>query len=376
MIQIMVRISLFTLFFAVFAPGFVKAQGFQVIFPGLSGNDLIDSVAANYRPSVVLDYANARDTLYASILAAADDSVRCIYSGHTVYLDPTQDPTQYVYQNGAANGINAEHSYPQSKGADVGTNAHSDMHHLYPTRIALNDARGDKPYAEIPDAQTQKWFVNNQVFTSIPTQHIEWYAESNNNAFEPREAVKGDLARSILYFYTVYRSQANAADPAFFEQQRTTLCQWNAMDPADPKELAKTWKIASYQDGKPNPYVVDCTLASRTWCPQVAPGCFTSAVHDLELPVIAAQIVPNPASVVANLLLDLPFAGDVQARLISLLGQEVAVFQMANAPAGEISWPIDASGLVSQGSWMGFLEITVQGTAGKARRVLPFVVNP
>jgi len=124
----------------------------------------------------VLDYANARDTLYARVLAIDDDSLRCIYSGHTLYLDPTQDPTQYVYQNGGSNGMNTEHAYPQSKGAADG-NARSDMHHLYPARIPVNEVRGDVPFMEIPDGANPKWYILNQILTNIPALNRDAYTE-------------------------------------------------------------------------------------------------------------------------------------------------------------------------------------------------------
>src|SRR5690606_33791999 len=135
----------------------------------LSGDELLDSVVSRYRPGVVLDYAHARDTLYASVLSVEDDSLRCIYSGYALWLDPTEDPTQYIYLNGSSLGMNTEHAYPQSKGAADG-NARSDMHHLFPARIPVNEARGDVPYADIPDALTQQWFRGTSVLFSIPAQ--------------------------------------------------------------------------------------------------------------------------------------------------------------------------------------------------------------
>lgn len=330
----------FTLLLLLLSCSRLSAQGFESVFPGLSGAELIDSVASNYRPDSVLDYGMARDTLYAKILAIDDDSLRCIYSGHTLYLDPTQDPTQYIFQGGGPNGINTEHSYPQSKGAADG-NARSDMHHLYPTRVPVNEARASVPFAEIPDAQTQKWFIGNQVFTSIPTLNKDGYSESRSDAFEPRESVKGDIARSIFYFYTMYRAQANLADPNFFELQRPTLCQWANQDPADSTELRKTWRIAPYQSGKPNPFVIDCSLASRCWCPGVISNCLV----DTDAPFApfggALQVWPNPASEVLFVKAD-P-ATPSTFRLTDFMGRTVMLqesahgegsFSLKNLPRG------------------------------------------
>lgn len=334
------RFFCFVLFLLLIASPRLSAQGFEQVFPGLNGAELIDSVASNYRPNVVLDYANARDTLYAKILARDDDSLRCIYSGHTLWLDQTQDPTQYIFQNGGPNGMNTEHSYPQSKGAADG-NARSDMHHLYPTRIPVNEARGDVPFAEIPDAQTQKWFIGNQIFTSIPTVNINGYTEFKTGAFEPRESVKGDIARSVFYFYTMYRAQANLADPNYFELQRPTLCQWANQDPADSSELIKTWRIAPYQDGKPNPFVIDCSLASRCWCPGVTPNCLVGTETPPAPFKGALRVWPNPAN--ETLFVELESDGPATFRLIDLMGRTVMLqesangegfFQLKNLPSG------------------------------------------
>ena len=43
---------------------------------------------------------------------------------------------------------------------------------------------------------------------------------------------------------------------------------WHYYDEADEMETDRTWKIADYQDGLPNPFVLDSTLARRIWYPQ------------------------------------------------------------------------------------------------------------
>jgi Endonuclease I len=351
----------------------LKAQGYQLIFPASTGQALLDSLFDHYRPGTVLDYTQARDTLYAKVLAVDDDTLRCIYSGHALYLDPTQDPTQYVYLNGSSLGMNTEHAYPQSKGAADG-NARSDMHHLYPARIPVNEARGDVPYLDIVDAQTQKWFLGAQVFLSMPAQNKDLYAEFKTGAFEPRESVKGDLARAIFYFYTMYRSQANIADPNFFELQRPTLCQWAVQDPADAAELLKTWRIAPYQEGKPNPYVVDCTLAHRSWCPEIAANCVLSAGEPFVKKNLGLRVSPHPAVAQSRMEMTLPFGGNVRGRILSLQGQELAVFQSDPAPAGAFVLPLDLTRLAGLGGWVGFLEVELTGAEGHVVQGMPLVI--
>jgi endonuclease I len=350
---------------------YTNAQGVQHVFPNLQGQVLLDSLANHYRPTVVLEYGPARDTLFSKVLAKDDDTLRCIYTGHALYLDPTQDPTQYVYQNGATTGINTEHAFPQSKGAANGT-ARSDMHHLFPTRIPVNEVRGDLPFGEIPDAQTEKWFFQNSVLTSIPNSNKDAYSEFKaNQFFEPRESVKGDIARAILYFYTVYRIEADAADANFFANQRPTLCQWQAQDPVNDAELTKTWRIAPYQQNKPNPYILDCTLAFRTFCPEIAPNCVLSTKNN-EIPTMNIRIVPQPFVGSTQVEMMLPFSGNLKGFVRNSTGQELARFSQENVSAGTFHWALDleATNLPA----IGFLEIHLVGKNGeRVSKVLPLL---
>ncbi|MBK8554885.1 MAG: endonuclease [Lewinellaceae bacterium] len=359
----------FAAIFLFFFPLCAFGQGAQPVFPGLGGQTLKDSLVAHYKPVVVLDYTQARDTLYAKVMAIDDDSLRCIYSGYTLYLDPTQDPTQYIYLNGSSLGMNTEHAYPQGKGAANG-NARSDMHHLFPTRIPVNEARGDSPFAEIPDVQTQQWFRNAQVLSSIPIQNIDAYSESKTGSFEPREAVKGDLARAIFYFYTMYKDQADQADPVFFGIQRPTLCNWNEMDPADSAELVKTWRIAPYQENKPNPFILDCTLAFRTYCPNTPPSCTTGVGFEPKANPLQARLLPQPFQGHGWLELQIPESGELQLSVFSIAGQ--ILFQdknMLNA-GGQLRLPVDWP---MQQTGIGFVEITFRGASGLVRTQLPLI---
>ena len=140
------------------------------VFSDLNGEELYEEVVDTYKPDVVLTYGMARDTMFSKI-DGVNDSLECIYTGMKRYLTPGVDPTQAVYLDGASNGINTEHSYPQSKGASDG-NARSDMHHLYPTRTQTNNDRGSKVFAESNDFQTSIWYRNTTEQGNIPwSQH-------------------------------------------------------------------------------------------------------------------------------------------------------------------------------------------------------------
>ncbi|MGB5633295.1 MAG: endonuclease [Waterburya sp.] len=230
------------------------------LFPDLDGAALESEIAREYSPERTLGYKKGRDILYTKI-DNQNGLVTGIYTGYSATIDPDSDKPR---NDATAQNINAEHIYPQSKGAKG--SAKSDLHSLFASYAQVNSSRSNSPFAEINDTLTQKWFRNDQQLTTIPTQFIDQYSEAiNNRLFEPRENKKGDVARAMFYFYTVYRFQADEEDPNYFPLQQNTLCRWDFIDPIDSQEQERSGKVAEFQ-GNENPFVIDASLAKRTYC--------------------------------------------------------------------------------------------------------------
>ena len=80
------------------------------------------------------------------------------------------------------------------------------MHNLFPSRVKTNNDRGNRPFGESPDASTTRWYLLNTELTNVPSSMIDKYSELGSaGQFEPREEVKGDIARAMMYTYTIYR---------------------------------------------------------------------------------------------------------------------------------------------------------------------------
>ena len=239
---------------------FSFSQDQTVIGPGLYGEELFDLVIDEYKPQSTLGYGPARDIMYSVIDLQENNQLSGVYSGYTITLDLSQDPSSNAYSQ----GINCEHTWPQSLGAGSEPQR-SDMHHLFPCKDNVNSSRGNSPFAEISDSETDIWYRNNYSQNNIPTVFIDEYAEkhhsSNNDRFEPREGHKGNTARSMFYFYAMYNDDA---DDNFWVIQKDELLQWHYTNPVDDGEYNRTWAIADYQD-YPNPFVLDSTLARRLW---------------------------------------------------------------------------------------------------------------
>ncbi len=321
----------------------------QPIFPNLEGSELLEKVVESFKPETVLEYGPARDLMYGDIYNV-NDTVYGIYTGHALYLPPDVDPSFFLYMNGSDDGINCEHTYPRSKGAAEG-NGHSDMHHLFPSRLGVNAARDHFPFAEINDSQTTNWYFKTTELNHTPSSNIDLYSERIQGRFEPREDQKGNIARAMFYFYSMYNDEAMAADPTYFEGQRETLCQWHYLDPADALEWERTNTIATYQDDKPNPFILDCTLASRAYCEGISGDCpdfplSTSSTGSASKNTL--RVFPNPTISTVNVSIVLETPSSIQLSLYDKLGRRITTTEFENLPDGEHQFPItsDTPGMI------------------------------
>ncbi len=213
-----------------------------------AGADLVAFLRANYRPTVSLSYKQARQHMFGTI-DNRNGRVRCVYTGEEV--------TTTGIPNG--NKMNTEHTWPQGMFNERNP-MRSDIHHLFPTLTRVNGERDNHPFGEIPDHQTETWWIDANGQANIPQNNRDNYSESIEDVFEPREDHKGNAARAMLYFWVVYG--ADNISPSFITTQLDTLLQWHQDDPANAAEKDRNAKIAAVQ-GNHNPFVLDPTLAER-----------------------------------------------------------------------------------------------------------------
>ena len=184
------------------------------------------------------------------------DNVVCIYTG-VLHAFSKQDTG-----SAGADIWNREHVWPNSKGfGNKSHTAYSDIHHLFASNKNINNTRSNKDYGDFD-------------LLGISSYSEDEYGNKwNGTYFEPRDEVKGDLARAIFYMVVRYDgdtcnnctldlelvvgssgSSSNTYDVSGKFGDLKTLIKWHYEDPVSEQELARNEVVYSYQ-GNRNPFI-------------------------------------------------------------------------------------------------------------------------
>lgn len=207
--------------------------GYYQAAEGLQGVALLRTLANVVGKHKDLGYDRARDVMFRDADDTdGDDVVACAYTGRTL---ANIDGKDSAYQGGK--GFNAEHTWPQSKGATG--QAKSDLHHLFSTDIEANSRRGSFPFGVV---KAVKWTEGG---SKLGTDG------AGRQVFEPRDDQKGNTARAILYFYVVYGQRADLGN---FRLEEGVMKRWHQQDPVTDVERARNDAVYAAQ-GNRNPFV-------------------------------------------------------------------------------------------------------------------------
>ena len=97
------------------------------------------------------------------------------------------------------------------------------------------------------------------------------------NVFEPADAIKGDVARIIMYVYMHYSSQIGGTQQSYYGEMHINwvmgtsptdswklLRKWNAEDPVSDEEKTRNEYAYSVQ-GNRNPFIDHPSYADAIW---------------------------------------------------------------------------------------------------------------
>ena len=218
---------------------------------GLTGEALKAELNDIISDADALSYSQVWDGLKATDEDPANpDNVILLYSGES---------RAKSLNGGNVGDWNREHVWAKSHG-DFGTSTGpgTDLHHLRPTDVQVNSIRGNKDFDD-----------GGSEVAGAPGNFTD------SDSFEPRDEVKGDVARMILYMAVRWEGEDAFADlepsdsvgngSAPYHGKLSTLLEWNAADPVSAFEARRNEVIYEQFQHNRNPFVDHPEWAEAIW---------------------------------------------------------------------------------------------------------------
>jgi endonuclease I len=225
---------------------------------------------------------------------------------------------------------NREHVWAKSHG-DFGTapGPGTDVHHIRPANVWVNSCRGNKDF----DNGGSPVYYNSYL--------AGW---SDADSWEPRDEVKGDVARMILYMAVRYEGNDGELDlevvddiPSApnnepYHAKLSTLLEWHIEDPVDEWEQSRNNKIYEFWQHNRNPFIDHPEFADLIWN--------DNSIEDYETDCILLYSSPNPFSTSTTISFNIHHKDEKSAeiKIYNIKGQLVRQF---NPPAGGLEFKIN-----------------------------------
>ncbi|MGC9362809.1 MAG: endonuclease [Candidatus Syntrophosphaera sp.] len=239
----------------------------------LTGNELYTGLHGLISTNYYNSYDGAKVFLFQE-LDNVDGNVICVYTGEVYYVG---------YDYTGSTNPNTEHTYAQSWfEVENDPVRRSDLHHLFPTTMQVNSARGNLPIFTVADHFS---YTTDVYYYSTPWQSFRGLSSTGCTVFEPADESKGNIARALLYFNTRYYDTLVQQNVDMVPD----LVQWHYSDPPDSVEIARNEAIQGFQTNR-NPYVDHPEFVGLIWG--------GSSTGDESLPpaprLALEKIYPNP----------------------------------------------------------------------------------
>jgi len=183
-----------------------------------------------------------------------------LYSGFHMDADAEYDGSK---------GWNREHVWAKSYG-DFGTRmgAGTDIHHLRAADVSTNSARNNRSFDECDIPYIDKSGNYNGPTPSLTSDDWTW---------EPRDEVKGDVARMLFYMAVRYEGEDDEPDLELVDfivdkssklpnhGKLSTLKDWHEKDPVDERERYRNWVIYDKYQHNRNPFIDHPEFVEKIW---------------------------------------------------------------------------------------------------------------
>ncbi|MDN3519697.1 endonuclease [Aquisalimonas lutea] len=200
---------------------------------GLAGIVLLFVASAVLaQQTTIPDYRTARDEYFwAKLYDAGGETLYCAEA----FAEKGSLTVEHIYPaDWIAEAMGCENR--SDCDAPLYGRAEADLHNLWPARGRINSSRGSLRFDEIPGEAARR-------FTDICR---DYERSSEAQTVKPRNAVKGEIARSLLYMAIYYDLPLKGMGPM--------LIRWHHNDPPDRMERWRNYSIEQIQ-GTTNPFI-------------------------------------------------------------------------------------------------------------------------
>ncbi|MCL3997550.1 MULTISPECIES: endonuclease I family protein [Streptomyces] len=218
---------------------------------GKTGTSLKSSLHTIISSQTKLSYSALWEALKVTDQDPANsNNVKLLYSGIS---------RSKTLNGGDVGDWNREHVWAISHGdLTTSTGPGTDLHHIRPEDVQVNGIRGNKDFDN-----------GGSGFTNSGG------SLTDSNSFEPRDAVKGDVARMIFYMIVRYEggdgwadlegndSVSNSSNP--YMGRLSVLKQWNDEDPPDTFEERRNQVIYDTYQRNRNPFIDHPEWVEAIW---------------------------------------------------------------------------------------------------------------
>ena len=232
---------------------------------GKSDKDLMSALSGTIREHRQLSY----NALWDAFKTTDTDAQGYIID---MYSNCRYRPEEHGGSSSAVGGgFNREHSFPKSWFAD-GYPMYTDLFHLYPTDIKVNNQRSNYPFGVCANGTR----LTNGQYHGKGKLGTSTYPGYSGTVFEPDDEYKGDFARTYFYMVTCYMNelpswpgsaQLNYSAnnyKAFSTWSINMLMEWTRLDPVSEKEIKRNDAVYGIQ-GNRNPFIDHPELAEHIW---------------------------------------------------------------------------------------------------------------
>lgn len=227
---------------------------------------------------------------------------------------------------GGASDWNREHVWAKSHGGfDNNPPAGTDAHHIRPTDASVNSRRGNLDFDNGGSAYT-----DGDGATGCFVDGDSW---------EPRDEVKGDVARMIFYMEVRYEGTGGEPDLEMVDYvdsspsgqplhgKKSTLLAWHHEDPVSDWEIRRNNRVYNYQNNR-NPFIDHPDFVGRVW----------EGVNSDDItiaPKIFLNIYPNPFNPSTTISFETTnLSKDTKIEIFNMKGQKIKNLEFEDMKQG------------------------------------------